>query len=264
MTQQDAWHCASRLLSLSPSKLKKHPSTFCCNLTSFSLCSNLTLNSNMSQTLLVRGEPLTLEEALAKETNILQELSFPQKRREFAISLFRRRVDLERLVALHLGIPSSRCALGKGQDWMSGSFNWCVPFDIKDADGNHEKNVLLRFPLPYKIGESFRPGNAEEKLRCEAATYLWLQEHCADIPIATLRGFGFPSGESVSLSWSGLSSLSNRHCSFRAPQTVLCCSVPIGHVDAHSCGFLDDLSHAIMCCDNCPSSPMHPISCSIL
>lgn len=58
--------------------------------------------------------------------------------------------------------------------------------------------AIIRFPLPYKVGEDFRPGNVDEKLRSEAATYLWLQEHCPDVPVPDLLGFGFPGGQSVS------------------------------------------------------------------
>ncbi|KAL8977811.1 MAG: hypothetical protein Q9205_006466, partial [Flavoplaca limonia] len=54
-----------------------------------------------------------------------------------------------------------------------------------------EKRVMIRFPLPYKVGEEDFPGNAEEKLRCEAATYVWLQQHCPDVPIPRLLGFSF-------------------------------------------------------------------------
>lgn len=222
------------------------------------------MSEDMAQTLFYRGQRITLEEALEKETNILEELSHHEKRNKFGYSLYCRGRELEKLVALHLSIPTSRCTLGKPNTWINGSFNWCIPFDITDATGNHEKTVLLRFPLPFKLGESFCPGNVEEKLRCEAATYLWLQEHCPDVPIATLRGFGFPSGESVSPSPSGLLCLSNRHCSFRVPQTVLCCSESTGLVDAHSCGFWDGQYHAIMCHGSCLSSPTYPIYCSIL
>lgn len=41
------------------------------------------------------------------------------------------------------------------------------------------------------------PGNADEKLRCEAATFIWIQEHCSEVPIPTLWGFGFVGGQSV-------------------------------------------------------------------
>jgi len=162
----------------------------------------------MAPTLPLLDGSITLEEALQKETNILQELTYRKKRMQFAVSLWRRRRDLESLVALHLGISPQRCNIGDDtkettRHWTHGSFNYCIPVDVCDAGGHLETKVLLRFPLPYKIGEAFHPGNAEEKLRCEAATYLWLQAHCPDVPIANLRGFGFPSGQSVCIFQAG-------------------------------------------------------------
>jgi hypothetical protein len=43
----------------------------------------------------------------------------------------------------------------------------------------------------------FRPGNVDEKLRTEAATYIWLQSNCPNIPVPRLFGFGFPGTQSV-------------------------------------------------------------------
>ncbi|KAH8710096.1 hypothetical protein GQ44DRAFT_626978, partial [Phaeosphaeriaceae sp. PMI808] len=40
--------------------------------------------------------------------------------------------------------------------------------------------------------------NAEEKLRCEVAAYIWIESNCPDIPIPCLRGFGFRNGQSFS------------------------------------------------------------------
>jgi hypothetical protein len=79
-----------------------------------------------------------------------------------------------------------------------GSFNVCVPVSINHSVDNARKRVLIRFPLPYKVGESYCPGNSDEKLRCEAAAFLWLQENCSRaVPLPQLSGFGFPSGQSV-------------------------------------------------------------------
>lgn len=50
---------------------------------------------------------------------------------------------------------------------------------------------MIRFPLPYKVGELNYPGNANEKVRCEAATYVWIRENCRDVPIPHLWGFAF-------------------------------------------------------------------------
>jgi hypothetical protein len=58
--------------------------------------------------------------------------------------------------------------------------------------------MAFRVPMPFKVGEEAFPGNAEEKLRSEAATYIWIKNNCPDIPIANLRGFGLTGGVSVS------------------------------------------------------------------
>jgi hypothetical protein len=58
--------------------------------------------------------------------------------------------------------------------------------------------MAFRVPLPYKVGEQHYPGNCEEKLRSEAATYIWINKNCPEVPTATLRGFGVPGGMSVS------------------------------------------------------------------
>ena len=58
---------------------------------------------------------------------------------------------------------------------------------------------MFRFSLPYKVGELGYPGNADEKLRCEAAMYIYIQENCPDVPILKLWGFGFKNGSIVRL-----------------------------------------------------------------
>lgn len=83
------------------------------------------------------------------------------------------------------------------REWVYGSFNACILVYIDDSVKFHTKKVFIRFPLPYKVGELQHPGNAEEKLRCEVATYMWIQSNCPDVPIPCLRGFGFPGGRSV-------------------------------------------------------------------
>ena len=47
---------------------------------------------------------------------------------------------------------------------------------LREKLENHpEKRVMIRFPLPYKISEKIFPGNEDEKSRCEAAIYNWIQ-----------------------------------------------------------------------------------------
>jgi len=132
------------------------------------------------------------------DDDVLHELSYPQKRREFYFHLLEHRQDIKHLVSFHLGVTRETCKAAKDfREWVQGSFNACIPIYIDDAARIRIKKVFSRFPLPYKVGESQYPGNADEKLRCEAATYIWIQNSCPDIPIPCLRGFGFPYSQSV-------------------------------------------------------------------
>ncbi|QUC22874.1 uncharacterized protein UV8b_07115 [Ustilaginoidea virens] len=77
--------------------------------------------------------------------------------------------------------------------WKLGRFNVVVPIMLP-----LEETVFLRLPLPYKVGDARCPGNSDEKLRTEVATYIWLEENCPEAPIPTLRAFGFPDGSATS------------------------------------------------------------------
>jgi hypothetical protein len=69
------------------------------------------------------------------------------------------------------------------------------------ANGTENSSPATAFSLgsllPYRVGEAFRPGNGDKKVRCEAGTYAWLQENCADVPIPRLYGFALSTGETV-------------------------------------------------------------------
>lgn len=146
---------------------------------------------------LLRGNT-TLEVALEQEENILLDLAYPKQRVDFFVWLRRHRRDIEDTVSYHLGLTRSEtCRVGEVKEWIHGSFNVCIPVHIDNWNKHPGRRVLIRFPLPYKIGESTHPGNAEEKLRCEAATYIWIQDYCPDVPISYLWGFGFAGGQSV-------------------------------------------------------------------
>ncbi|PGH36723.1 hypothetical protein GX50_00383 [[Emmonsia] crescens] len=87
------------------------------------------------------------------------------------------------VVAHHLGLGArsvESCQVAEVEGWFHGSFNVCVPVTIEDETWKSKRSqpsrhVLLRLPLPYRIEEAFRPGNGDEKVRCEAGTYAWLQ-----------------------------------------------------------------------------------------
>ena len=143
---------------------------------------------------LLRGRIITFEEALEEEQNILHQLDYPSRREEFLGEVIQQTSDIEATVAGHLGIDDvSVCRLSRTEEWMHGSFNLCIPVHINKWGGR----VIIRFPLPYKTGELVLRGNSDEKLRCEVATYVWIQENCPEVPTPTLRGFGFTNGQRV-------------------------------------------------------------------
>ncbi|TVY16373.1 hypothetical protein LARI1_G005886, partial [Lachnellula arida] len=131
---------------------------------------------------------ITLAEALDAE-NILSRLAYPSQRFEFFLWIFQHRKDFE-------AIPLTRSvglAKSKSGDMAVLTFVLGVPIYIDNWSKSPRTRVLLRIPLPYKVGESEYPGNADEKLRTEAATFIWIEDNCPAIPIPHLWGFGFPA-----------------------------------------------------------------------
>lgn len=146
---------------------------------------------------LLRGK-ITLEDALVQEEDMLIRLSLVDKRFDFFLWIVQHKKEIQELVSFQLGLSSpEQCRVGDVREWLHGSFNVCVPIYVNKGVTPTEKRLLIRFPLPYKIGEANYPGNADEKLRCEVATYVWMQENCPDVPIPKLWGFGFVDGQTV-------------------------------------------------------------------
>lgn len=154
----------------------------------------------MPKTLRLLREEITYSRAQREEVNILHRLTYYNRQLGFFAKLSDNRDWIKAVVAHHLGLPSTAlCQVADVEDWLHGSFNVCVPVSINDWESRRQPGtrVLLRLPLPYRLGEEFRPGNSDEKIRCEAGTYAWLQENCPDIPIPRLYGFATSGGETV-------------------------------------------------------------------
>jgi hypothetical protein len=131
--------------------------------------------SMLSKSLPLLHGNVTLQTALDRDDNMLQKLAYPDLRFEFYLSLFKRRSDIEAIVSHHLRLRKTEtCEAAEFKDWKAGSFNVCIPVKINNWGKFPNKRVLIRFPLPYKVGESKYPGNADEKLRCEAASFIWI------------------------------------------------------------------------------------------
>ncbi|KAH6722349.1 hypothetical protein BKA61DRAFT_640004 [Leptodontidium sp. MPI-SDFR-AT-0119] len=146
----------------------------------------------MLSTLPLLNGRIALDRALENDDNILAQLGYPRQRQEFVSFLSAHKAEIEAIVSFHLCVK--KCRASDVQTWLTGSYNVCIPVYISPPSS--VRSVLVRIPLPYKVGEAQRPGNVDEKLRCEVASYLWIQEHCPDVPIPHLFGFGFPNGQS--------------------------------------------------------------------
>ncbi|KAE8355183.1 hypothetical protein BDV28DRAFT_129457 [Aspergillus coremiiformis] len=141
---------------------------------------------------LLRRE-ITYASAKEEEVNILHQLGYYKKQIEFFSHLNNHQEWIKNTVAHHFNLYSSDvCHVSDIEDWLHGSFNVCIPITINTRS---VKRLILRLPLPYRVGEDFMPGNGDEKVRCEAGTYAWLQENCPDVPIPELYGFGLSTGE---------------------------------------------------------------------
>jgi hypothetical protein len=137
---------------------------------------------------------ITLSQAKADETNVLHKLTYWDQRLKFFAHLYHRRSILQAIAAHHLGLRTDVCRVAELDDWLHGSFNVCVPVAI---DSGGRPQVIIRIPLPYRVGYRFRPGNADEKLRCQAGAYAWVEQHCPNVPIPKLYGFGLSTGQTV-------------------------------------------------------------------
>ncbi|UPK91992.1 hypothetical protein LCI18_002927 [Fusarium solani-melongenae] len=146
----------------------------------------------MSDTLpLLKGQ-ISLQDALEEDIDIIQELSYLEKRLQFWLHLFTQRQYIAELASRHLNVRLSDIRLGEVEDWIHESFNACIPIHIGQSVRTLglPPRAIIRFPLPYKVRD------VDKKLRCEAATYIWLQQNCPDVPVPRLFGFGLPGRKS--------------------------------------------------------------------
>ena len=156
----------------------------------------------MPKTRRLLREEITYSFAKEEEVNILHRLEYPDRQHEFFSKILDNRDWIKAVVAHHFRLRSTDlCHIPEVADWLRGSFNVCIPVTIDDwkCKAQSGNRVLVRLPLPYRVGDDFHPGNGDEKIRCEAGTYAWLQENCPDVPIPRLYGFATSTGETVGL-----------------------------------------------------------------
>ena len=143
---------------------------------------------------------ITYKEAADRETNVLPELTYWQKMDDFGSYLLEHKQEIEDIVSRYLRLKGpEKCRLSHPSEWNYGSFNLCLPVSVINWRKRPGGRVIIRFPLPFKVGESKFPGNSDEKLRCEVATYAWIGKNCPEVPLPYLWGFTFANGSSVSL-----------------------------------------------------------------
>jgi hypothetical protein len=124
------------------------------------------------------------EAAKEEDASILHQLGYWDQRIRLFTHLYRNCGLIATIAAHHLGLTSADiCHVVDVEDWIHGSFNVCIRIDIDGQGQDAGTQVMIRVPLPYRIGENYRPGNADEKVRCDAGTYAWLQESYPSVRI---------------------------------------------------------------------------------
>jgi hypothetical protein len=143
------------------------------------------------------GTHITYESAVKKDVNIINDATYPGARRQLFQKLWDQRATIQALVRHHLRLRDQDACIVKAKNqWIRGSFNVCIPVEVRSASFN--KNLIFRCPMPHKLAEAKYPGTIDEKLSCEVGTYVWMQDRCPDIPVPYLYGFGFSDNRHVS------------------------------------------------------------------
>lgn len=145
----------------------------------------------MVRTRRLRRGDVTYSWAKDEETNVLISLEDHRQTVKLFANFLKHSKLIREAVAHHLGISPEQCDFTEPKGWLRGSFNVCIPISTPGC------KVLMRFPILHRVGETFRPGNAHEKIRCEAGTYAWLKENCPSVPVPKLYGFALSTGQSV-------------------------------------------------------------------
>ncbi|KAH8588764.1 hypothetical protein B0O99DRAFT_693204 [Bisporella sp. PMI_857] len=136
------------------------------------------------------GEHITYGSACKKDVNIINEATYPGARRQLFQKLWGQRATIQDIVRHHLRLRDEHaCIVKAGSLWICGSFNVCIPVEVRSASFN--QNLIFRCPMPHKLAEAKYPGIIDEKLSYEVRTYVWIQDRCSYIPIPQLYGFGF-------------------------------------------------------------------------
>ena len=143
------------------------------------------------------GKHITYESAIKKDENIINEATYPRARKQLFQKLWDQRATIQDIVRHHLRLRDEDACIVKARDqWIRGSFNVCIPVEVRSASFN--KNLMFRCPMPHKLAEAKYPGTIDETLSSQLGTYIWIQDECTDIRIPHLYGFGFSDNRHVS------------------------------------------------------------------
>lgn len=147
----------------------------------------------MAPRLLYHGRLLSMTSAAEDESNLVLYIRHQRAAETFRRLLWDQRESIVALVRAHLHLrKDDGCVVLPPESWLQGGFNLCVLVEVTVAGSS--TSLVFRCPMPHKLAEGQYPGTIDEKVRCEVAAYVWMQEHCSDIRIPSLYAFGFVDG----------------------------------------------------------------------
>ncbi|KAG6012016.1 hypothetical protein E4U43_007985 [Claviceps pusilla] len=135
------------------------------------------------------GIPATYEAAMNLDSNVIFEKEYEEASKNQLRQFVKYKDTIAALARHHVGADSETCVTLHLKSCKMGQFNLCVPLTVERPDAPPIK-LFFRSAMPHKLGELRSAGAVDEKMRCEAATYAWMQEKCPDIRIPYLYGFG--------------------------------------------------------------------------
>jgi hypothetical protein len=108
---------------------------------------------------LLNRNPITYESAVNDEDNIISKVADVAHTNNLYEYLWEQRRSIEALTAHHLRLASKESCLVLSQStWIRGSFNVCVPVEVKETPGSASRKVLMRCAMPHKLAEATYPG----------------------------------------------------------------------------------------------------------
>ena len=150
----------------------------------------------MSRNILLHNKSRSLESAAEEESNFLLSVRHQSAAESLRHRLWDQREPIAALVRHHLRLHRDDvCRVLPPESWIQGGFNLCILVEVDS--GSLTRRLVFRCPMPHKLAEHQYPGTIDEKVSCEVATYVWMQEYCADIRIPKLYAFGFGDGSHV-------------------------------------------------------------------